>query len=353
MDALQPLRHGNRGPLRRAALFPGGGTEQASLVNGQPTASSPVVRLPFVSETIQVGGLRIQPFEKSIAGITELGGTLAQLQTFANALDPNTILVLSGNKRDEPALLAAPLQYVFGRDALVVAADAPDGEQIAKQVDTWRAQGRDVIFGFGTNGGRFSVPRYTLEPLGNFGIDVPQWTFAYDVMPRVRMATECELRLVFCAVPRENPETYPFVLNFGGDDFPYLVRGFLERSPEAQSRWIGGLLSENPKLQQQEWISAVVRVPVPTDSTSDLKLTLRARAPRENVRLDILNNATYLGSIMLSPTLQEYTLNIPAAKIETTPDGFLLEFAAQTTLDGDGHAPWGRNWNRLTLEPSE
>jgi hypothetical protein len=33
----------------------------------------------------------------------------------------------------------------------------------------------------------------------------------------------------------------PFVLNFGGDDFPYLMNGFLERAPEASTRWIGAI----------------------------------------------------------------------------------------------------------------
>lgn len=337
-------------PCGAQRCSPNGGNSIANLESVRG-AAGPVIRLPFVSETFQLGPFRIQPFQQSIAGTAELGGTFSQLQALADALDPNAIVILSGNNRDEPALLATPLRYIFGRDALVVVADAPDGEELAKQVDAWRADGRDVIFGFGTNGGRFTLPHYALEPLGIFGLDVPQWTFAYDVLPRVPWRLNVNYGL-FRAVPRQAPEPTPFVLNFGGDDYPYLVRGFLERSPEAQSRWIGGLLSDDAKLGAAEWISAAVRVPVQVDRSRDVKLTLRARAPHEGVRLDIRHNTRTLGSLTLSPTLQEYSLSIPATEIVSAGDVILIEFAAQPTPDGEGRV-LGAELEQLIVQQEE
>ncbi|TAH48531.1 MAG: hypothetical protein EYC68_21440 [Chloroflexota bacterium] len=286
------------------------------------------LRVPFVSETVPFGMMRVEPFEKSIVGMNELGGTYAQVSGLAQQLDPNAVIIFSAG-RDEPSAIATPLKYIFGRDAFVTVFNNPPGNKIAALIDAWRAQGRDVILAYGTNGGKLQIPNYALEPVGEFSFDAPQWAFAYDFMPRSAWQINLNYAL-YRAVPRTMPDTYPFVLNFGGQDFPYLVNGFLERSPEARSRWIGAI-ADSPKTRELKWIGGSVQLP-PIDDAAILELTVRARAPRENVRLQIKSGENILGNARLSPNFAEYTFQAPVKNLKANANGYRVDFISQTTL---------------------
>ena len=292
------------------------------------------LRLPFVTEPVPLGLVRLEPFENSIVGVRELGGAFDQMQNNAAQLDPNAVVIFSAG-RDEPAALATPLNYVFDRDAFVTVFNNPPGEKVAGMIDAWRGQGRDVILAFGTNGGKLQIPNYDLEPAGEFALDVPQWAFAYDFMPRSAWRVNLNYAL-FRAVPRTAPTDYPFTLDFGGDDFPYLVRGFMERAPEAQTRSVGGILAENKNLGDAVWIGGFVRVPVQDDSTDGLVATLRVRAPRAGVHFELKHGDKVLGSLVLSDMFETYRIPLAPAALEATAEGYLLELAAETTPDGQG-----------------
>lgn len=292
------------------------------------------LRLPFVTRSVQLGLVRLEPFENSIVGVRELGGAYDQMARNAAQLAPGSVVIFSAG-RDEPAALATPLNYVFDRDAFVTVFNNPPGEKVEGMIDDWRAQGREVMLAFGTNGGKLQIPNYELQPAGEFSLDVPQWAFAYDFMPRSAWRVNLNYAL-FRAVPRTVPETYPFTLDFGKDDFPYLVRGFMERAPEAQSRSVGGVLAENRNLADAKWIGGVIRVPVREDSTDGLVATIRARTPRPGVHFELKHGDKVLGSLVLSDQFETYTIPLAPAALESTTEGYLLELASETTLDGQG-----------------
>ncbi|MCC7164422.1 MAG: hypothetical protein IT331_18160 [Anaerolineae bacterium] len=297
-------------------------------------AQGVALRLPFVSETGSWGPVRLEPFENSIVGVRELGGAYEQMTRNASQLDPNAVVIFSSG-RDEPAALATPLKYVFDRDAFVTVFNNPPGDKMAGMIDSWRAQGREVVLAFGTNGGKLQIPNYDLEPAGEFSLDVPQWAFAYDFMPRSAWRVNLTYALLR-AVPRAAPAEYPFVLDFGGDDFPYLVRGFLERAPEARTRSVGAILAENRKLQDVKWIGGVIRVPVPDTTSEGLVVTVRARAPRDGTRFELKHKDRVLGALVLSDEFETYTMPLAPAALESTSEGYLLELAAETTFDNQG-----------------
>ncbi len=299
-------------------------------------ANGIALRVPFVSQNVSLGIVHVEPFEKSIVGVDELGGAYAQLETIANQIPQNAVVIFSAG-RDEPAALATPLKYIFGRDAFVTVFNNPPGAKVARLMDDWRAQGREVILAFGTNGGKLQIPNYQLERLGNATLDVPQWAFAYEFMPRSTWRVNLDYAL-FRAVPRTAPEAYPFVLNFGDADFPYLVNGFLERAPEAKARWIGGLLSENKKLRDAKSISGVVRIPMIDATAGDLRVTVRARAPRDNVRLSLKHQDRVLATIPLSQTMETYAVDLNKVKLASSNEGYYIELSSEVTLDGEGRA---------------
>jgi hypothetical protein len=265
----------------------------------------------------------------SIAGFDELTGAYNQIQGLAERLDPTAVIVFSAG-RDEPAAIATPLRFIFGRDAFVTVFNNPPGDKVAGMIDGWRAQGRDVILAYGTNGGKLQVPGYALVPQGEFGFDVPQWAFAYDFMPRSPWRVNLNYAL-YRAVPQNEPPEYPFVLNFGGSDFPFLASGFLERAPEAQTRWIGTIASD-ARTREAKWVSAAVRFPI-AKGEQDLKLTVTARAPRQGVRLQLKSGESALGSVLLGTNPIAHTVTIERAGLKTVGNTYVLEFVSQTTLE--------------------
>ncbi len=286
------------------------------------------LRVPFVSQTISFGIVRVELFEKSIAGMNELDGAYDQINALAKKIDPNAVIVFSAG-RDEPAAIATPLKYIFGRDAFVTVFNNPPGNKVAAMLDAWRAQGREVILAYGTNGGKLQIPNYALERVSDFSFDAPQWAFAYEFMPRSAWRVNLNY-VLYRAVPRNAPDAYPFVLNFGGEDFPYLVNGFLERAPEASTRWIGAIANDQ-KAREWKWISGAVWIPENADA-ENFELTLRARAPRDDVRLQVKSGENVLGNVRLTSNFADYTFEFPRAELKMNGDGYVIEFVSQTTL---------------------
>lgn len=296
-------------------------------------ATGVALRLPFVSQPAALGVLHIEPFENSIAGVNELGGAYRQIEQLAQQTDPNAVILFSAG-RDEPAALATPLKYVFGRDAFVSVFNNPPGDKIAAMIDTWRAQGRQVILAYGTNGGRLEIPGYALEQIGDAGLDVPQWAFAYDFMPRSAWRVNLNYAL-FRAVPQTVPNTDAFALHFGGADFPYLMNGFLERTPEANTRWIGAIVADAKKANETRFVSGIVRIPV-REKTGVLHVNVRARAPREGMRLILKNGDEKFATFHLSQAFSDYETVIDMARLKASGESVLLELTVDATQDGQG-----------------
>jgi len=296
-------------------------------------ANGVALRAPFAQQTIALGVLKIEPFEYSIAGVNELGGAYQQIETLAKELAPNAVIIFSAG-RDEPAALATPLKFIFGRDAFVSVFNNPPGDKIAAMVDVWRAQGRDVILAYGTNGGRLQIPRYAMERLGDASLDVPQWAFAYEFMPRSAWRINLNFTL-YRVVPRAAPDAYPFALNFGGDDFPYLMSGFLERAPEASTRWIGAIAPDASKARALKTVTGVIRIPA-LEANTTLALDIRARAPRDGVRFVVKSGDKRLGAFALTQAFSDYAMSADTSDLKRSGESYLVELEIEPTPDGQG-----------------
>lgn len=291
------------------------------------------LRAPFVTQTIAWGALRLEPIENAIVGARELGGAYAQIQAFAQTLDPNAVIIFSAG-RDEPAALATPLKFIFGRDAFVSVFNNPPGDKIAALIDHWRAQGRPVILAYGTNGGRLQIPGYALESVGAATLDVPQWAFAYDFMPRSAWRVNLSYTL-YRAVPGRAPAAAPTLVDFGGADFPHLMRGFMERAPEAHTRWIGALAPDASKTAAPRFVSGLVRWSN-VNAPEQLQVTLRARAPRDSARLIVKSGDQNFGSVSLTTEFADYSVMVDSRLLERDGASFLLELVVEATPDGQG-----------------
>jgi len=222
------------------------------------------------------------------------------------------------------------------RAALVARFNQPNGDKVAALIDAWRAQGREVILAYGTNGGKLLVPGYRLEPIGEFALDVPQWAFAYEYMPRAAWRVNLNYAL-YRALPATTPPTSPFVIDFGEDDYPALVGGFLERATEEQTRWMGALPSGEGEEPTPTKLSATVRVTTFGDSAA-LNLAIMARAPADGTRMSIKSGSADLGEMILTRQFAEYHLTLHRTDLKRDGDSYLLQFTTPTFIDPDGRA---------------
>ncbi|MGB8648638.1 MAG: hypothetical protein WCF84_25600 [Anaerolineae bacterium] len=294
-------------------------------------ANGVALRLPLIAASTRLGPLHLDPLSKSIAGTAELGGAFNQLEALSKQLDPNSVIIFANN-RDEPSLIATPLHFLFGVDALVAVRNQPNGDKVSGLIDTWRAQGRPVVLAYGTNGGKLYLDRYTLEPIGHFALDLPQLAFAYQYMPRESWQINLNYTL-YRPVPGPMPVAYPYRVDFAGDDYPWLVRGFLERTTGQQTRRMGAL-PDLESLKKPKGVAAGLRLPLSGDSAT-FYLALTARAPQDGMNLT-LKSKTDVGQLALKREWTTFYLTLPRDSLRTEGNTLLLDLNTPAYADPTG-----------------
>lgn len=123
---------------------------------------------------------------------TEYAGAIAQIEALSNRFDEDDVLLLRGGgpvystARDVPEIVATPLRFAFERNALVVKSNHPGAyaDMLAAQVRFWQADGRDVYLVLSASGGEAVLPGFTLEPAGNFILNIPEFEQLSNQKPR-------------------------------------------------------------------------------------------------------------------------------------------------------------------------
>jgi hypothetical protein len=153
---------------------------------------------------------------------------------------------------------------------------------------------------------------------------------------------------LYRAVPSFAPDATPFVLDFGGDDFPYLMNGFLERAPEASTRWIGAIEPNAQKAAETKFVSGMVRFP--DAGAENFRVRLRARAPRHGAQLLFKSDAKKIEAVRLTSEFADYEIAVDAHALKRSGDSYLLELAVEATPDGQGRV-LGAELERLEIAP--
>jgi hypothetical protein len=205
---------------------------------------------------------------RSLYAHVEYQGALDQL---AESVDyygwgANDVLLFRGEGRDTPDLVVTPLKYIYGLDALAIRSNDPGkyAAELARYVQHWQAQGRQVYLVLGPNGA-VELPGLQLERLGPLALRLPEFQQLRDQKPGGLQ------RFVFdFVVYRLGASAVPAPANVAVDDFAAQVRGFYH--PEQ----IGG--------QALAWTNgaALLRLPWPQDGkphTLTIKLSPGAARP--------------------------------------------------------------------------
>ena len=190
----------------------------------------------------------------------EYGGAFAQFAVLAERVRPQDIIIVrSANERDLADVPAAPLTYLYGRNALVWKGTNSQnyGAALAEQVRRWRDEGRAVYVLLGASSGDWQLPGWGLAA----GQD---WTWRYreyeqprDHKPSQAGAEQQLTMRLYQVVPSADQITPPEIT---ADETAYQLRGLYraENTPEGRASWTGG--------------DAVMRLPITTGSTLALDL---------------------------------------------------------------------------------
>lgn len=246
--------------------------------------------------------------------------------------------MLLSQERDQPFIVATPLQYVFGIESFVINRSYPDvkNDVLDGMVSRWRQQGYNVWVMMSANGGKLNLPSFSLREEGSWDYDVPEFEQLLYQKPYNVSRSYLPWGL-YSVQPKAPPQGLPFRLDVGVMDYKWLVSGFYlqeqAKNDTSPWRWTGD--------------HAILRLPLQkaTDQTYEpatLKLRLRPETPvleqpvkrTDPVTVTLSLNDSPLGTVLVPPgtNFVEYTVNIPAGVpvVGTETEGALLHIQAPT-----------------------
>lgn len=250
----------------------------------------------------------------------EEGGAVAQLSSLASNFQPaGKSVVLFSNDRDEPNLVATPLQYIYGIESFVVNRPYPqvNNSVLEGVVTRWLKQGYKVYVMMGANGGKLRFADLKLQPVGSWEYSVPELEQLYYQKPS-NISSAYLPWGVYSVVSGTTQPVLPFNLDVGDMDYPSLVDGFYKQEQDGPGtpfwRWTGG--------------EALVRLPWPpsaggkTLGAATVTLSLRPETPvqgkpfRRTVPLTVTLSLddTPIGRVVIPPgsPFKDYAINVPA-----------------------------------------
>jgi hypothetical protein len=278
----------------------------------------------------------------------EYQGVIAELEQVAQRFAEDDVLLLRGGAptygqaRDIPDLIATPLRFAAGVNALPIKSSNPGAyaDALAAQVRYWQQEGRTVYAVLSASGGSFALPGFDLEPVGSFRLRLPEFEQLTDQKPRnvAILNLAFDIYRLTDAPPGHMPT---LALPLQPDDFAAQVRGFYLPEPAGPTAAAGPLSSADTYA----WTDgdALLRIPWPTGQRPD-ELRLQAAGGERPAHLgparlclSLLPETTPwpttsetaaawhpLGCLTLDTAMQRYRLPLEPGSLPTAPSGSAL-----------------------------
>lgn len=209
-----------------------------------------------------------------IPHVEEQGG-VAQMEALARRFpNPAKTVLLFSNERDEPYVVATPLQLIWGITSFAL--NKPFGRDLHSDVvqgfvQRWQRQGYTVYAVLGANGGKLDMPDLALQPAPD-----PAWAWDVPELPPLRDQKPLNVSRAYLPFgiyeivsrTQTTPPAWPFTLDMGGLDYAYTVGGFYTQDQDA------------PGAPYWRWThdAALLRLPWAGAAGQGGRLTLRLRA---------------------------------------------------------------------------
>jgi Dolichyl-phosphate-mannose-protein mannosyltransferase len=240
----------------------------------------------------------------------EYQGGLAQLNALAHLIPSNSVILLDG----EPSAswLTLPLTYLFHNDAYAVTQQSFNLVRLNPAIDSWLGQGKSVVVV--TSGGETSLDtsRWGFVPLGTQRFQFPQFPVQYWDPPATVQSVDFRAR-AYQVVPLQTQPlpAFPFTVEIGGNDYGYIVSGFLlndDDNSRISFRWTGP--------------EAVVDLPRPPTPSTRITLYLGGRRPvgTPPAHLQLTLDGKPLGQVVLGTSEGEVGADFHYYPFEATVD---------------------------------
>ncbi len=256
-------------------------------------------------------------------------GAVAQLSELAQRFKhPARTVVLFSDGRDEPNLVATPLQFVYGIESFVLWRAYPNlnDKVVEGIVKRWQRDGYEVYMMMGANGGKVHFSGLSLEPVGNWQYDVPEFEQLYNQKPFNVSRSYLPWGIYRVQSGAPPAPALPFKLDIGAGDYPFMVAGFNKAEQVAPGapfwRWTGD--------------QAILRVPMPSSADSKtydgakIVLRLRPETPVEGqapyrtqpLTVTLTLDDTPLGRVVipLGSDFTDYSVAVPPGIPKSEPD---------------------------------
>jgi hypothetical protein len=180
--------------------------------------------------------------------VRRYAGADMQLQQLADRFPANSVLLFSGG-RDEPHLLATPLQFIYGRSAFVISTNYPRGDLIEQWLLRESAT-HPVYVLMGADGGKLFLPHTRLVPETQIGPSVTITLHDFESLQLQKPHNPQDNALTYTVYhldPKTGSDpplgTAPVTITAGQADERYDVQGFYgvehEKDDPTPYRWTG------------------------------------------------------------------------------------------------------------------
>jgi hypothetical protein len=186
---------------------------------------------------------------RTVYAHVEYAGVLSQIEALSQRIGEHDIVLVRGGGADEVAvrdtseLIAAPLTYVYGRNALPVKGRAPAKypAAFADQITRWRGEGRSVYLLLAASGGDLLIPGYSLRSIDTWTLTLREFQQLENQKPKLSYTNELPFHL-YQVVPEAEAQPQQ---SFAYDDTAAQVAGFYRseqlKGETQRSDWTDGM----------------------------------------------------------------------------------------------------------------
>jgi hypothetical protein len=180
---------------------------------------------------------------RNVYAHTEYEGAFAQIGALSEQIGSRDVVLVRGGGRDTSDLVATPLTYVYGLNALPVKGAQPAhyAGAFSDQVDRWREKNRRVFALLGANGGDMMFPGYTLRSVGTWTLTQREFQQLQNQKPKLSYVSDVPYQLYELVPAAETPATNTITPR----DTAAQVRGFWPSEANGRDQtsyaWTDGL----------------------------------------------------------------------------------------------------------------
>lgn len=264
---------------------------------------------------------------RAIWNLIEFRGLTTQLDSIAQRLEPNAILLFDDAATTGAGVtIGAPLQYLFGFTAFDLQEEKLDRMALLAAIDHWQRNNRPIYWVEGPSPVIGMPPEAEFIPDFGVWIDVLYLEQSYFHFPTARL--DYRVPLEFYKLTANPVCTLPTQLDIGTLDATYLQSGFY------QKEWLGGR-----SFRWTDGVGVVTLPCLPDDVPDTLRLTLTALAIRATdvtpVTIALSLNSFSLGQWTLASDIMDINILVPGDLLRGAEQ--VLEIRSDTWIPADNN----------------